>query len=177
MSSSLSEGKQGVLAGFKAFLMRGNVVELAVAVVIGAAFTKVVNAVVEGVINPLVGAFGTQDLEAYQSCLKGPCQTDAAGEIVSGIPIGWGTVLSAALTFVLTAAVVYFVMVVPINRYKARLEARKPKEDAPLAKTELDLLTEIRDELIAARRPAGEPVSLAAQRAATEVTERGEEPR
>ncbi|GAA4950031.1 hypothetical protein GCM10023238_15440 [Streptomyces heliomycini] len=66
--------KTSVLQGFKAFLMRGNVVDLAVAVVIGAAFTNIVNAVVKGVINPLVGAFGTQDLDGYSSCLKGPCE-------------------------------------------------------------------------------------------------------
>ncbi|MGW3865461.1 large conductance mechanosensitive channel protein MscL, partial [Streptomyces sp. NPDC005047] len=59
--------------GFKAFLMRGNVIDLAVAVVIGAAFTNIVNSVVKGVINPLIGAFGTQSLDSYSSCLKGPC--------------------------------------------------------------------------------------------------------
>jgi large conductance mechanosensitive channel len=58
----VSKEKESVMAGFKAFLMRGNVVDLAVAVVIGAAFTNIVNAVVKGVINPVVGAFGTPDL-------------------------------------------------------------------------------------------------------------------
>ncbi|MBB0232830.1 large conductance mechanosensitive channel protein MscL [Streptomyces calidiresistens] len=145
--------------------MRGNVVELAVAVVIGAAFTNIVNSVVEGVINPLVGAFGTQDLDRYQSCLKGPCEINGAGEIVSGIPIRWGTVISAGLTFLITAAVVYFLMIMPLTRYKARLEARRPKDSTPPAKTELDLLTEIRDELIAQRGAAGNgTVGIGAQR-------------
>lgn len=65
--------------GFKAFLMRGNVIDLAVAVVIGTAFTNVVNSVVKGLINPVVGAFGTKDLDRYRSCLDGPCETNQAG--------------------------------------------------------------------------------------------------
>lgn len=68
----MSEKKVSVLEGFKAFLMRGNVIDLAVAVVIGAAFTQIVNAVVKGVINLLVGAFGTKNLDSYSSCLKEP---------------------------------------------------------------------------------------------------------
>ncbi|WP_103501879.1 MULTISPECIES: large conductance mechanosensitive channel protein MscL [Streptomyces] len=145
----MSEEKQGVIAGFREFLMRGNVVELAVAVVVGAAFTKIVNAVVDGVIGPLVGAFGTQNLDNYTSCLKGPCQT-VNGEMV-GVQIAWGTVLSATLTFLITAGVVYFLMILPINRLKARMDARKPQDDTPAEKTELEILAEIRDELIAQR--------------------------
>ncbi|MEE1929500.1 large conductance mechanosensitive channel protein MscL [Streptomyces sp. TRM 70351] len=150
--------KQSVLAGFKAFLMRGNVVELAVAVVIGAAFTKIVSAVVEGVINPVVGAIGPKDLDRYTSCLKSPCQVDpATGEAVSGITLKWGTVLSASITFVITAAVVYFLMILPMTKYKARLHARRPVEDASPAKTELDVLTEIRDALLAQRDASASP--------------------
>ncbi|UGY91902.1 large conductance mechanosensitive channel protein MscL [Streptomyces gobiensis] len=146
----MSEEKQGALAGFKEFLMRGNVVELAVAVVIGAAFTKIVNSVVEGVINPVVGAVGPKDLEEYQFCLKAPCAENAAGEM-EGITIQWGSVLSASLTFLITAAVVYFCMIRPMNKYKARLDARKPVDDTPAAKTELELLAEIRDALVTQR--------------------------
>ncbi|GAA4915618.1 hypothetical protein GCM10023237_39880 [Streptomyces coeruleoprunus] len=58
------ENRTSLLEGFKAFLMRGNVIDLAVAVVIGAAFTNIVNALVKGVINPVVGAFGTKDRTA-----------------------------------------------------------------------------------------------------------------
>ena len=153
----MAKGRRGVLSGvttvlggFRDFLMRGNVVELAVAVVVGAAFTKIVDAVVDGVINPLVGAFGTQDLDDYDSCLRGPCRYNEAGEIVEGIPIRWGSVLSATLTFLITAAVVYFLMIVPMNRFMARLSSRAPKEDPPPV-TELELLTQIRDELVAQR--------------------------
>ncbi|MFI6940325.1 large conductance mechanosensitive channel protein MscL [Streptomyces sp. NPDC050418] len=147
------EKKTSLWEGFKAFLMRGNVVDLAVAVVIGAAFTNIVNSVVKGVINPLVGAFGTQDLDQYSSCLQGPCEFKN-GEVVSGIPIMWGTVLSATLSFLITAAVVYFLMVLPMAKYLAKVEAhRKAKEGVQetLEVTEIEVLKEIRDELVAQR--------------------------
>jgi large conductance mechanosensitive channel len=146
----LSE-KQGVLDGFKTFLMRGNVVELAVAVVIGAAFSKIVDAVVKGFVNPLVGALGSKNLSEYRVCLEGDCKVDpVTGDVISGIPISWGAVVSATLTFLITAAVVYFLMVVPMNQYKARQAAKAPAP-APAVPTEVDLLTEIRDTLVAQR--------------------------
>ncbi|MWA11721.1 large conductance mechanosensitive channel protein MscL [Streptomyces sp. BA2] len=144
--------------GFKAFLMRGNVVDLAVAVVIGAAFTNIVNSVVKGVINPLVGAFGTKDLDHYSSCLKAPCQMNDAGEVTSGIPIMWGTVLSATLSFVITAAVVYFLMVLPMAKYLARQAARKAAKEGTqevIEISELEVLKEIRDALVAQQRGSG----------------------
>jgi large conductance mechanosensitive channel len=150
----VTEEKQSVMEGFKAFLMRGNVIDLAVAVVIGAAFTAVVNSIVKGLINPIIGAFGTKDLEKYRSCLKAPCETNAAGEVIHGIPILWGTVLSAVLTFLITAAVVYFLMVLPMSRYLARKAAREAKAEEEQAETEaaeITLLREIRDELVARR--------------------------
>ncbi|MFJ1757433.1 large conductance mechanosensitive channel protein MscL [Kitasatospora sp. NPDC088134] len=135
------------MKGFKEFLLRGNVVDLAVAVVIGAAFTAVVNAFVKGVIDPLVGLFGTKDLSAYSSCLKGPCEVDAAGNVTSGIFILWGSVLSAALTFLITAAVVYFLLILPMNHF---MRKRKSVEEEALEAEakEVELLTEIRDALV-----------------------------
>ncbi|GLW55393.1 large conductance mechanosensitive channel protein MscL [Kitasatospora phosalacinea] len=135
------------MKGFKEFLLRGNVVDLAVAVVIGAAFTSVVNAFVKGVINPLVGLFGTKDLAAYSSCLKGPCEVDAAGNVTSGIFILWGSVLSAALSFLITAAVVYFLLILPMNHF---MRKRKSAEEEALEAEakEVELLTEIRDALV-----------------------------
>ncbi|MGW2172548.1 large conductance mechanosensitive channel protein MscL [Streptomyces sp. NPDC001705] len=141
-----------VWQGFKAFLMRGNVIDLAVAVVIGAAFTNIVNSVVKGVINPLIGAFGTQSLDSYSSCLKGPCT--GTGDTATGVRILWGSVLGATLSFLITAAVVYFLMVLPMAKYLARQEARrKAKESAEeiIEVTELEVLKEIRDELVAQR--------------------------
>ncbi|MGH4029758.1 large conductance mechanosensitive channel protein MscL [Actinomycetota bacterium Odt1-20B] len=155
----MSENKEpGVWAGFKAFLMRGNVIDLAVAVVIGAAFTNIVNSVVKGVINPLVGAFGTKDLDHYSSCLKAPCEVAKDGTVTNGIPIMWGSVLSAVLSFLITAAVVYFLMVLPMAKYLARqaaLKAAKEGTQEVMKVTELEVLKEIRDALVAQRGSNG----------------------
>ncbi|MEU0099504.1 MscL family protein [Streptomyces sp. NPDC006267] len=155
----MSEKKVSLLDGFKAFLTRGNVIDLAVAVVIGAAFTNIVNAVVKGVINPLVGAFGTQDLDNYSSCLQSPCTTDPETEEMDGIEILWGSVLSAALSFLITAAVVYFLMVLPMAKYLARraaMQAAKEGVQETLEVSELEVLKEIRDALVA-QRTGGTP--------------------
>ncbi|MER5661003.1 large conductance mechanosensitive channel protein MscL [Streptomyces mirabilis] len=149
----MSEKKQpGVWEGFKAFLMRGNVIDLAVAVVIGAAFTNIVNSVVKGIINPLVGAIGTQSLDSYSSCLEPPCT--GTGDTATGIRIMWGSVLGATLSFVITAAVVYFLMVLPMSKFLARQAARqKAKEGTQeiIEVSELEVLKEIRDALLAQR--------------------------
>lgn len=137
-----------VWQGFKAFLMRGNVVDLAVAVVVGAAFTNIVNAVVKGMINPIVGAIGTQNLDHYSSCLSTTCKGD------QGIRIMWGSVLGATLQFLITAGVVYFLMVLPMAKFLARQEARKKAREGTheiVEVTELQVLKEIRDELVAQR--------------------------
>ncbi|MFD9430291.1 large conductance mechanosensitive channel protein MscL [Streptomyces sp. NPDC060002] len=148
----MSEKKASVLQGFKAFLMRGNVVDLAVAVVIGAAFTNIVNSVVKGIINPLIGAVGTKNLDSYSSCLKGPCTN--TGDSATGVWILWGSVLGATLTFVITAAVVYFLMVLPMSKYLAKVEARRKAKEGTqeiIEVTELEVLKEIRDALVAQR--------------------------
>ncbi|WP_405011915.1 large conductance mechanosensitive channel protein MscL [Kitasatospora sp. NBC_01539] len=135
------------MKGFKEFLFRGNIIDLAIAVVIGAAFTNVINAFVKGVINPVVGLFGTGDLASYRSCLKGPCALAANGTVSSGIYILWGEVLSALLQFIITAAVVYFVFVLPMLHYMAK--RRTPQQEVLAAEAqEVALLTEIRDALV-----------------------------
>ncbi|AVV42154.1 large conductance mechanosensitive channel protein MscL [Streptomyces sp. ID05-04B] len=148
----MSEQKASVLQGFKAFLMRGNVVDLAVAVVIGAAFTNIVNSVVKGIINPVIGTVGTKNLDSYYSCVKGPCT--GTGDSATGVRILWGSVLGATLTFVITAAVVYFLMVLPMAKYLARVEARRKAKEGTreiIEVTELEVLKEIRDALVAQR--------------------------
>jgi large conductance mechanosensitive channel len=146
------KNEPSVWQGFKAFLMRGNVIDLAVAVVIGAAFTNIVNSVVKGVINPLIGAFGTQSLDSYSSCLKGPCT--GTGDSATGVRILWGSVLGATLTFLITAAVVYFLMVLPMSKYLAKMEARRKAKESTqeiIEVSELEVLKEIRDALVAQR--------------------------
>jgi large conductance mechanosensitive channel len=148
----VSEKKASVWQGFKTFLMRGNVVDLAVAVVIGAAFTNIVNSVVKGIINPVIGAVGTKNLDSYSSCLKGPCT--GTGDSATGVRILWGSVLGATLTFVITAAVVYFLMVLPMSKYLAKVEARRKAKEGTqevIEVTELEVLKEIRDALLAQR--------------------------
>ncbi|WP_055490635.1 large conductance mechanosensitive channel protein MscL [Streptomyces sp. TP-A0356] len=149
----MSEKKvPNVWQGFKAFLMRGNVVDLAVAVVIGAAFTNIVSSVVKGVISPVVGALGTKSLDSYSSCLKAPCT--GTGDSATGVRILWGSVLGATLNFVITAAVVYFLMVLPMSRFLARQEARRKAREGTqevVEVTELQVLKEIRDALLAQR--------------------------
>ncbi|MFD5633433.1 large conductance mechanosensitive channel protein MscL [Streptomyces sp. NPDC058122] len=149
----MSDNKQpGVWEGFKAFLMRGNVIDLAVAVVIGAAFTNIVNAVVKGIINPMVGAVGTKNLDNYSSCLESPCT--GSGANAKGIEIMWGSVLGATLSFVITAAVVYFLMVLPMAKFLARQAARQKAKEGTrevLEVSELEVLKQIRDELVAQR--------------------------
>ncbi|MGW3658352.1 large conductance mechanosensitive channel protein MscL [Streptomyces sp. NPDC005151] len=153
--------KAGPGEGFKAFLLRGHVIDLAIAVVIGAAFTNIVNAIVKGVIIPLVGAFGTKDPESFGSCLKGPCVTDPkTGETTEGIRILRGSVPSATVSFVITAAVVYFLMVLPMATYlakRAAMQAAKDGVQETLEVSELEVLKEIRDAPVSQRGgPTGE---------------------
>jgi large conductance mechanosensitive channel len=144
-----------MLKGFKEFILRGNVIELAVAVVIGAAFTAVVNSIVNNLINPLIGVIFQAD--SLDNALDVPIPTLTGEDAV----VKFGAVLGAILTFVVVAAVVYFVFVLPMNTVKERAEARR-KVGEPAAEdpeTELTLLTEIRDLLAAERGTTHTPAS------------------
>jgi len=105
-----------VLKDFKAFVLRGNVVDLAIGVVIGASFAAVVTAFTEGVISPLLGLFGDANFDTLDACLKGPCSPDGK----TGSLLQYGRVLTAALSFLITAAVLYFLVVRPVNALMAR---------------------------------------------------------
>ena len=100
-----------MLKGFRDFVLRGNVVDLAVAVVIGAAFGAVINSVVKNFVTPLIAlGGGFADFSAIRSG-----------------PILWGNILNDILTFLITAAVVYFFVVAPMGRLLARLKPSEPK--------------------------------------------------
>ena len=134
-----------VLKGFKDFALRGNVIDLAVAVFIGAAFTAVVNAFAADFLTPLIGLVGGGGKFGGQLT-------------VAGQSFRWGAFISQVITFVVTAAVVYFVIVVPMHTIAER--RRRGEEPGPVQPTELELLTEIRDLLRAqqagtAVQPAG----------------------
>ncbi len=133
-----------MLEEFKKFLLRGNVVDLAVAVVIGAAFSKVITAVVDSVISPIIGLVGGQDFNDLVITLKDATATDAA------VQLGYGAVVTALIDFVLVAAAIFFLIVKPLNVLAERRKRGQVEEDeAP--PTEAELLAEIRD-LLAARR-------------------------
>ena len=109
-----------MLKDFKAFILRGNVVDLAIGVVIGAAFASVVTAFTEGVLSPLLGLFGSANFDTLHACLKGPCAFKPDGSVASGSVLEYGRVLTAAITFLITAAVLYFLVVRPVNALMAR---------------------------------------------------------
>ncbi|MCL3861251.1 large conductance mechanosensitive channel protein MscL [Actinotalea sp. K2] len=133
-----------MLSGFKTFVMRGNVVDLAVAVVIGAAFSRVVDALVQGLINPLIAAlFGQADLSEVWAVQLGSEPEPT---------LRFGLLLDAALQFLLVAAAIYFLIVLPLNTLAARRKAGVEPEPAAPAEDVL-LLTEIRDLLAARREP------------------------
>ncbi len=131
-----------MLKEFKQFLLRGNVVDLAVAVVIGAAFTAVVNALVKDLITPLIAAVGGQPDFSRLSFT------------VHGSVFLYGEFLNALISFVILAAVVFFLVVQPINHLvklanrRREAEAKAPEIEDP----QVMVLREIRDELKAARR-------------------------
>ena len=110
------------LGGFKKFILRGNVVDLAVGIVIGAAFGNVVQALVRGIITPLIGAAGGQvDLAGY-------------AVTVLGARLLVGEVLNALLSFLLIALVVYFLVVLPVNKLMDRYRPQPqpaPTKDCP----------------------------------------------
>lgn len=130
-----------MVKGFKEFIMRGNVIDLAVAVVIGAAFTAIVNALVAGIFNPALGAlFNAENLNKAW-IVSIPTLSGGKAEIL------FGAVVAALIQFVLVAAAVYFALVLPITKLKARSEAKRKAgaSDEEVKPDELQLLTEIRD--------------------------------
>jgi large conductance mechanosensitive channel len=121
-----------MLKGFKDFAMRGNVIDLAVAVVVGAAFAALIAAFSEALIMPIVGIF-----------LGGGV---SAGTIeINGQVIDFTMMINAVIIFLITIAVIYFVFVVPMNRLRARMSREDEMEAAASAPTDVELLTEIRD--------------------------------
>ncbi|OZM73487.1 large-conductance mechanosensitive channel [Amycolatopsis antarctica] len=124
-----------MLKGFKDFIMRGNVVDLAVAVVIGAAFTTIVTSFTNGLIKPLINAIGGSD--AAQGL---GFRVLSANESTF---LDFGGVINATINFLLVAGVVYFVIVMPVKHLQER--RKRGQEAGPSEPTDVELLTEIRD--------------------------------
>ena len=132
-----------MIQGFKDFISRGNAIDLAVGVVIGAAFGEVITALVEEFLNPLIGAlFGKPDFNSLFEF-----QIHLLGDPAVVRP---GVFLTALLNFFIVAAALYFVVVVPINamnkKKDAMLDLDKTEEEHEVS-AEVQLLTEIRDSL------------------------------
>jgi large conductance mechanosensitive channel len=119
-----------MIKGFKDFLMRGNVIDLAVAVVIGTAFTALVTAFTTSFLLPLIALIGGGGKHGGEL-------------IVNEQHFTWGAFISAVITFLLTATVVYFVIVLPVKVIKDR--RRRGEEPGPAEPTQVELLKEIRD--------------------------------
>lgn len=126
-----------MLKGFKDFLLRGNVVDLAVAVVVGAAFTAIVTAFTSNIVNPLISSIGASSELGWGFFIR-------AGNDATFVNLG--AVITAVINFVIIAAVVYFVLILPVNTAKKRFASKKEK-----VLSDQDILIQIRDLLAEGR--------------------------
>ena len=120
--------------GFKKFILRGNVVDLAVGVIIGVAFGAVVTAFVNGVANPIIGLPGKANFDRLGVCLKDPCVLDEKTGITSGHFLNYGVFVTALINFLIVAAVVYFIVVRPLQKLMDRMNPVKAEEPAAATK-------------------------------------------
>jgi large conductance mechanosensitive channel len=137
-----------MLKEFREFIAKGNVLDLAVAVIIGAAFAKIVASLTDDIIMPIIGKiFGGLDFSSY-FLLLGPVPADYHGSMTdyaalkkAGAPVlGWGAFVTEVVSFVILAFIIFLMI-------KAANKAMRKGPDAPGGPTEIELLSEIRDEL------------------------------
>ena len=137
-----------MLKDFRAFVARGNVLDLAVAVIIGAAFAKIATSLTEDIIMPVVGAiFGGLDFSSYFTLLgavpegyRGSMRDYAALKAAGAPVLGWGEFVTVIINFLILAFIIFLMV-----RWATKI-MRRP-EDVPGGPTEVELLAEIRDEL------------------------------
>ena len=137
-----------MLKGFKDFIMRGNVIELAVAVVMGSAFTAIVTAFTKGIVDPLLAAVG------------GSPEVGLGFYLRQGNPatfINLGSIITAIINFLIVSAVIYFLMIAPMNKIAEMNARRKGIAPEEAAATDVELLAEIRDLLREQREGATSP--------------------
>ena len=139
-----------MLQDFRAFIAKGNVLDLAVAVIIGAAFAKIVTSLTDDIIMPIVGKiFGGLDFSSH-FLLMGPVPADYHGSLKdyaalkkAGAPVlGWGQFLTELVSFLILAFIIFLMV-----RWATKLMRKREEPVAPAGPTEVELLTEIRDEL------------------------------
>lgn len=131
-----------MLKEFKEFAMKGNLVDIAVAFVMGAAFNKVVTAFTGGIVSPLIGLIFNTDFKDLKWVAKEGIANDA-GEVVGEVAVLYGEFITNVLDFVIVAFVM-FMLIKGINKTKKKEE---PEPAAPAGPSEIDLLIEIRDSL------------------------------
>ncbi len=130
-----------MLKGFKEFLLRGNVIDLAIAVVLGTAFTAVITAIVEGLVNPLLDLFGGAGEHGWGFYLDSSKPSTF---------VALGPIVTAVINFIMIAAILYFILVLPAARM---MKKRTSVEELELS--EVKLLTEIRDLLTENNKSSG----------------------
>ena len=147
-----------MLQEFKKFALRGNVVDLAVGVIIGAAFGKIVESIVGDIFMPIIGAItGGLDFSNYYIALSSAVQKGAAyvDAKKQGAVIGYGTFITVAINFLIVAFVL-FIVIRAMNKLKAKEEAKpEPVKEAP---EDVKILGEIRDLLASGRAAPGAPL-------------------
>ena len=134
---------KGALGGFKKFISRGSMIDMAVGVVMGSAVTAVVNSIVKSLINPLIAMiFGKADMSGLLAFTY------------NGATISFGAILGELLNFVIVAAAIYFCIILPVNKFRdmttaiaAEEENAEQEAEVAVDQQTLEVLTEIRDEL------------------------------
>lgn len=127
------KNKKGIMAEFKEFISRGNVMNLAVGVIIGGAFQAIVNSLVKDVISPLIGMIGGLDFSEYAIILK-PEVLDDAGEVVTeAVTLNYGAFINAIINFFIMAVII-FLLVKFVNKLMS-VGKKKEEEPAPAAPT------------------------------------------
>lgn len=129
-----------MLKEFKEFAMKGNLVDIAVAFVMGAAFNNVVTSFTGGIVSPLIGLIFNSDFKDLKYVITEGTMNDA-GEVVGEVAVMYGTFLTNLIDFIIVAFVM-FIVIKGINRMKKKEE---PAPEAPAGPTQEELLTQIRD--------------------------------
>lgn len=139
-----------MLKEFREFIAKGNVLDLAVGIIIGAAFTAIVNSFVQDIVNPIIGLAGKANFDNMFVVMRdgaqpGPYTTPQQAEEAGAVVLKYGAFLTNVINFMIVAWVV-FLVVKSVNRYRSRLEQPADASVAGPTKQEV-LLTEIRDAL------------------------------
>ena len=139
--------KKGIIQEFKEFIMRGNVMDMAIGVIIATAFGAITTSLINNILMPLIGKLiGDIDLAKWNIVLT-PAVMDGETVVKEAVVLGLGTFVTAVINFILIALVVFMIVKV-MNKMKAKMEKKKEKEEEPAPpepSAEEKLLVEIRD--------------------------------